>query len=184
MAQIDQTPGIRPRLTIGRRLDIAARRAFPGSVTVLLMALTQAPLRLPLQAALLPAVALISVAFWSLHRPASMPPPLVFLIGLLLDVLGYLPLGIGVLTLLVMHAIAGRCGPLLATAPFSVVWLAFIAVAASAATLIWLLTMLLSFRLLSPAPAVFLAAVAAALYPLLAIPFARAHRTAADTEQA
>jgi rod shape-determining protein MreD len=88
MAQIDQTPGIRPRLTIGRRLDIAARRAFPGSVTVLLMALTQAPLRLPLQAALLPAVALISVAFWSLHRPASMPPPLVFLIGLLLDVLG------------------------------------------------------------------------------------------------
>ena len=29
MARTDQTPGIRPRATLGRRLDIVARHAFP-----------------------------------------------------------------------------------------------------------------------------------------------------------
>ena len=38
---------------------------------------------------------LACVYFWSLFRPAAMPPPVVFLIGVLLDLLGYLPLGVG-----------------------------------------------------------------------------------------
>jgi rod shape-determining protein MreD len=184
MAAIDQTPGIRPRLTVGRRLDVAARRAFPGGATILLMAVTQVPLRLPVQAALLPAVALISVAFWSLHRPASMPPPLVFLMGVLLDLLGYLPLGVGVLTLLAAHGVAQRCQPILGAAPLSIVWLGFAALSGAAAALIWLLTMMLPFRPLSPGPALFQAVVAAALYPLLAIPLSHAHRTLADPERA
>ena len=45
MARADQTPGIRPRATLGRRLDIAARHAFPAGCTVLLMLLAEAPLR-------------------------------------------------------------------------------------------------------------------------------------------
>ena len=45
MARADQTPGIRPRATLGRRLDIAARHAFPAGCTILLMLLTEAPLR-------------------------------------------------------------------------------------------------------------------------------------------
>ena len=65
------------------------------------MLLTQAPLGIAGQAALLPAVALCCVWFWSVFRPHAMPPPVVFLIGLLLDLLGYLPLGVGVFTLLV-----------------------------------------------------------------------------------
>ena len=106
MAHIDRRPGIRPRASLGRRLDIAARVSFPACITVLLMLLTQAPLGLPEQAALLPAVALGCVWFWSLFRPDAMPPPVVFLIGLLLDLLGYLPLGVGVFTLLAVHGVA------------------------------------------------------------------------------
>ena len=37
-----------------------------------------------------------------------MPPPVVFVLGLLLDLLGYLPLGVGVLMLLVVHGLALR----------------------------------------------------------------------------
>ncbi len=98
MAAIDQRPGIRPRASLGRRLDIAARFSFPACVTILLMLLTQAPLEIAGQAALLPAVTLCCVWFWSLFRPDALPPPIVFLIGLLMDLLGYLPPGVGVFT--------------------------------------------------------------------------------------
>ncbi len=59
------------------------------------MLLTETPFGFADQAALLPAVTLACVYFWSLFRPAAMPPPVVFLIGLLFDLLGYLPLGVG-----------------------------------------------------------------------------------------
>ncbi|MEA2775668.1 MAG: rod shape-determining protein MreD, partial [Acetobacteraceae bacterium] len=90
MLRIDRRPGIRPRISLGRRLDIAARMSFPAGITVLLMLLTRVPLNISGQAALLPAVALCCVWFWSLFRPGDMPPPVVFIIGLILDLLGYL----------------------------------------------------------------------------------------------
>ena len=44
--------------------------------------------------------------------------------------------------------------------------------------------MLLTFRLLSPGPAIFIAILATAIYPVLAIPFAGALRSIANPEQA
>lgn len=184
MAMSEQTPGIRPRLTIGRRLDIAARLSFPTLSTLLLMLISELPFGLPSQAALLPSVALIGVWFWSLFRPTSLPPPAVFLIGLLLDLRGYLPLGVGVLTMLTAHGIALRWRRFLMEQGFAMVWIAFVPIAVGAAAMIWLLTALLTFRLLSPMPAVFEAVIATALYPVLAIPFARAHATIADPSRA
>ena len=47
-----------------------------------------------------------------------------------------------------------------------------------------LLTALLTLRLLPVLPAVFAALLAAGLYPLLAVPFARAQRSLAEPERA
>ena len=148
------------------------------------MLLTGAPFGIADQAALLPAVTLASVYFWSLFRPAAMPPPVVFLIGLLFDLLGYLPLGVGVLTLLIVHGVALRWRGALTRQGFLSVWLAFAGVATGAALLGWALTALLSFRLLPLGPALFQAVLTTALYPALAILFVRAHRTIADPERA
>ena len=74
MARADETPGIRPRSTLGRRLDIAARHAFPAGCTILLMLLTETPFGIADQATLLPAVTLACVYSWSLHRPEAMAP--------------------------------------------------------------------------------------------------------------
>jgi rod shape-determining protein MreD len=184
MAHIDRRPGIRPRASIGRRLDIAARASFPASITILLMLVTQAPFGLPEQAASLPAVALGSVWFWSVFRPDAMPPPVVFITGLLMDLLGYLPLGVGVFTLLAVHGVAVKMRRPLALWGGVWIWIAYAGVAAAASLLIWLLVMLLTFRLLSPYPAIFIAVLAIAIFPLLAVPFAGAHRSIANPEQA
>ena len=184
MAHIDRRPDIRPRASVGRRLDIAARSGFPACITVLLMLLTQAPLNIPQQAALLPAVALGSVWFWSLFRPDAMPPPVVFAVGLLMDLLGYLPLGVGVFTLLAVHGVAQAMRYSLPQRGFVWIWLVFAAVAVGASLSIWLLVMLLTFRLLSPLPAIFMGVVTVAIFPILAVPFAGAHRSVANPERA
>jgi rod shape-determining protein MreD len=184
MSRIDQSPGIRPRPTVGRRLDAAARASFPAVCTFLLMLLAAAPLGLPLQAALLPALTFGCVWFWSLHRPAAMPPPLVFLLGVLFDLLGYLPLGTGVLTLLIIHGVALRVRRFLTRHGFLLAWLAFTVVAAGGALLDWGLNSLLQFRLLPFPPAVFEFALTVAVYPALSVLFIRAHGSVADPDRA
>jgi len=185
MASADeQRPGIRPRATLARRLDLAARHAFPASCTILLMLLTQVPFGVVDQPWLLPAVALASVWFWSLYRPAAMAPAVVFGIGLLLDLLDWLPVGAGVLTLLIVHGLAQRWRRLLGRQGFAVVWLSFAIVAAGAAALEWVATAVLTWRLVPPDAMLFQAVLSAALYPALAIPFASAHRSIANPERA
>jgi len=184
MVEVDRAPGIRPRPTLARRLDVVARRCFPVSCTVALMLLANAPLGVPDQPVMLPAVTVASVFFWSLFRPASMPPPAVFSIGLLLDLMGWLPVGDGVITLLLVHGLCLRWRRTLVRQGFLMVWIAFLGFAAGSAALIWAIAALLAFQLLPPEPAIFQAVLTGALYPVLAITFARAHRTVADPARA
>ncbi len=149
-----------------------------------MLLLLAAPLGLPGQAELQQAVALACVFFWSLFRPASMSPPVVFLLGLLVDLLGYAPPGVAVLVLLVAHGLALRWRRYLVRQGFLLVWLVYITVAAGAATLSWALVSLLTFRLLPLTPALFQTVLSAATYPLLAAIFIRAHRNLADPERA
>ena len=184
MALSDRIPGVRARLTMGRRLDIVWRHAFPGTTSLLLMLLSLAPFGFWGQAALLPTVALTCVWFWSLFRPTAMAPPVVFLIGILLDLLGFLPPGVGAVTLLTAHGIAQRLRRLLSRQGFTIVWLIFIAVACCIAAMNWAFVSLLTFTLLPPGPVLFQAGLAAAMYPAVAIPLMLAHRSIADPELA
>lgn len=181
---MDRLPGIRPRESLGRQLDMAARWAFPATTTALLLLLTAAPFGLPGQAELQAAVALGCVFFWSLFRPAAMLPLVVFLLGLLADLLGFAPPGVGVLSLLLVHGLALRWRRLLTRQGFLLVWLAFAGVGAGAAALQWALTSALTWRLLPPAPGVYQALVAAGLYPALSVLLTRAHQSLAAPEQA
>ena len=169
----DRLPGIRPRPSLWRRLDGTARRSFPTVMTILLLLVAAAPFRLPGQAELQNAAALSSVFFWSVYRPGSMPPPAVFAIGLLADLLDFAPPGVGVISLLVAHGVAVRFRRALLRQGFLLVWLAFVAVASA-----------LTLRLLPGGSALFQAALAAGLYPMLAVVLVRAHRTIAEPANA
>lgn len=181
---MEPTPGIRPRPSLWRRLDAAARQVFPAATAAFGLVLLAGPLGLPGQAALGPAFALASVFFWSLYRPAAMGPPVVFLLGLLADILGQTPPGVVVLILLVTHGIAVRWRRVLVRLGFLLVWLAFVALAAGATAMFWLLCSLLALRLMPLAATVLQFGLTAGLYPALAVLFIRAHRGAAAPEQA
>ena len=183
-ARPERHPGIRPRPTIWRRLDAAARRALPVTFSAILVLLLCAPLDLPQQQALLPGAAMGSVFFWSVFRPASMPAPMVFLLGLLTDLLSFSPPGVAILTLLIVHAVGLGWRHGLVRQGFLVVWLLFLLVAAGTIALDWVLACAFALRLLPPQPACFELALAAGLYPLLSALFTWAHRGLADPDRA
>ena len=180
----ERHPGIRPRPTVWRRLDSAARRALPASFSLLLVLLLCAPLGLPEQQALLPGAMMASVFFWSVFRPASMPALVVFGLGLLYDLLSFSPPGLAILTLLVVHAVGLGWRHGLARQGFLLVWLVFLLVAGGGLMLDWALMSAFTQRLLPPQPAFFELALAAGLYPLLSALFTWAHRGIADPQRA
>ncbi len=165
-------------------LDTASRHAFPAVQTSIVLLLLSAPLGIPGQAQLQPAWAMASVYFWSLFRPAAMPAPLVFALGLLLDLLAQGPVGIHVLLLLLIHAAALKFRRVLTRSGFAVVWLAFIAVAAAGAAAEWLLMSVLTWCVLPPWPGLFEFGLAAGTYPFLAFYLIFLHRGPAAPERA
>ncbi len=181
---MDKLPGIRPRPTLLRRLDMASRMCFPAVSTILLLLLLAAPLRLPAQAELQLALMLGCVFFWSLYRPATMPPPMVFLIGVLADLLGDGPIGVSVLIFLLVQAVVFRLRHTLARQGFLLVWLVFLLVAIAAIAVDWALASVLALRVLPPGPALFQALIAAGVYPAFALLLAKAHRGIAAPEEA
>jgi len=164
-----------------RRLDDLARAALPGFLTALLMILAAGPTGVP---ALVPATALACVVFWSVFRPGPMPPPVVFLVGLLQDLLAMAPLGTGVVTLLVAQGLALSWRRFLARQGFLFVWLAFCGFAAGAAGFGFVLTALLGWTLPASAPALHQAALTAGLYPVFALLLSRVHAMMLRAEEA
>lgn len=155
-----------------RRLEALARGLFPAVSLGLLMILAAAPVGLP---SAVEAVTLPCVFFWSVFRPASMAPPAVFLLGLLQDLLTMAPFGTGVITLLLVHAVAVRFRTFIARQSFLSVWVLFCAFAFSAALLDWMLHALLMLHLPPIAPALLLSLIAAGFYPGLALLLTRLH---------
>jgi rod shape-determining protein MreD len=180
----DRVPGIQPRPSLWRRLDIMARYCVPGGTTLLLVVLATAPFGLPGQAQLQPALTLSCVFFWSLFRPLAMSAPVVFAIGLFADLLGLAPVGVSMVVLLAAHGLALVWRRGLARQGFLTIWAVFGLVAFAAALAAWALTSLLLLRLLPVAPALFQFVLSAAVYPAVAAIFLHAHRGVANPEGA
>jgi rod shape-determining protein MreD len=159
------------------RLDAWARNLSPFALTLLMLIIGTAPLHIPHFVPLGPGLAMISIYYWAIHRPGLLPAPAVFAIGLIGDLLGAAPLGVGTLILLLVHAIALSQRRLFSGQPFLVVWWGFSMIAAGAMSLGWMLSSIVSGAALDPKPAIFAYLMTLALYPAIGDLFARAQRS-------
>lgn len=170
-----------PPMGLMRRLDSGARTVFPSVFTAFLLVMAAVPVGVP---GLVAAVAVPSVFFWTVFRPGAMPPPVVFVLGLLQDLLGFTPLGVGVLTLLLVHGVALRGRGWLTRASFLWDWLAFCGIAACAAAMGWLLQALLGWQWPPIMPGVYMFGIMAGAYPALAWVLSRMHMAMRRAEDA
>jgi rod shape-determining protein MreD len=167
---------VRQEEGLWHRLDVVARSISPFFVTLLLVLAGMLPLRIVDLSPIVPALALIGVFFWSVHRPDLMPIWAVFLIGLVQDLLTGGIIGPGIVGLLIAHAFVVWQLRFFLAASFAVIWVAFMLVAAAALGVTWLLTCVGLLIYVDPAPLFFQYLVTLAFYPCLAWAFLRGQR--------
>lgn len=164
------------RPTLWHRLDLLARNLLPALLALSLVVVGLMPLGVPELSPVLPALALVAVYYWAVHRPDLMPVWAVFLIGLFQDLLTSGPVGVGVLTLLLLIALVEGLRRYLLGAGFVAIWIVFALVSAAAFAASWILTCLLEARLIDVQPVLFSYLTTLAVYPCLAWLFAQLQR--------
>ncbi len=150
------------------RLDGWARDLLPTLTTILL--LTLSIVRVPVASfrTVAPAVVLVAVYHWTVHRPHLLPPWVVFAVGLMQDLLTGSPLGTGALTLLAVYLLVLSQRRYLVGKPFAMVWCGFGLVASATLLARWAVVSALSGMFLDPRESAFRCLVTVACYPLFA----------------
>lgn len=86
-----------------QRLDNAVRMALPFATAVMCTLLSVMTLPVPYLGTIAPPLALIAIYYWTLHRPDLLRPSMVFIVGLLNDIINDFPLGLSALLFVSAH---------------------------------------------------------------------------------
>jgi rod shape-determining protein MreD len=163
--------------TVWQRLDFVARNLTPLLVSLCLVMVSVLPLRLPEVSHIVPALALMAVYYWGLHRADLLPALAIFVIGILQDILSGGPPGMNAMIFLAVFGVCVSQRRFFYGKSFLVVWWGFMVVAAGALVLEWAISAVFAGSMISPRPAYYKYLMTIAIYPIVAWFFARMQRT-------
>lgn len=147
------------------KLIDSVRDLTPAFSVVLLILIESLPLRVPYLPHIAPALSLIAVFHWAIFRPETMPAWLIFLLGLLHDLLSGAPLGFMVLVFVLMQGVCMSQRRWFLTTSFAIGWLLFGLIAAGTALVGWLVAQLYLLAFIDPLPIALRALITIAVYP-------------------
>lgn len=162
--------------TFWQRLDKAGRNLAPFAITTMLVLVGMIRIPVPAYAPVAPNLTLISVYYWTIHRPDLMRPGVAFLIGLLQDLLIGGPLGVNALMLVVAQWAVMNQRRVFLASTFVLLWIGFAMVMIGAAFLQWLAFSALNATILPLKPALFQGLLTVAMFPALGWLLIRVHR--------
>ncbi len=162
--------------SIWQRLDQVGRSLAPAAVTTMLVLLSMVPLQLPGWDKLVPSMALMSVYYWSIHRPDLLPPSAAFTIGLLQDMLAGTPPGLTALVLVTCHLVVETQRAFFLANGFLILWLGFAFIAVGAVLLQGMIYTVLYQTLIPMQSPLVQAAVTVSVFPVFASLFISVHR--------
>lgn len=154
----------------------AVAQITPTVLIVILIAVSQIPLQIPNAGPVFPDIILIAIYYWAVYRPDLLPFWMVFLIGLLQDLLSGDALGVSSLVFLAVYGAVVAQRRFFISRSFMMIWAGFIVVAGGVVILSWALHGLILGRAVHMGPAVFQYLTSIAAYPLLAWLFTQTQR--------
>lgn len=182
-SQSPYRPSIQPAPSYSRRLDAFVRRLVPMAIMLFVVLFLSVPIAIPGRSEMMFGIVMISVYFWSIFRPASMPAIGVFLLGILIDILNYTSPGIVIFVLLFVYGIGITQRFRLARLNFWMLWLIFTLICMVVVSLQWVLTSIFSLRLMPYYLPIFEFVLTIGFYPIIFILLMCAHRSIANPEQ-
>lgn len=134
------------------------------------------PLSISIEAPLI----LMVVYYWSIYRPILLPPLLVFLTGLCVDLISGYPVGLSSFLFLISRQVISEQRLFLAGQPFLVIWLGFILLSLCIAFLQWFLFGLINFYWLSLMPTIISSLFGILFFPVIFVLLNLSHRILPD----
>ncbi len=159
-----------------QKIDAYGRCAMPALFSVVLVLLSVTPMHIPGYATIAPSFLLMAVYYWAIYRPDVMPFVLVFVLGLLQDILTGGPPGLNACVLLIAFGLVVSQRRFFIGKSFPVIWWGFMLLAAGAGSLTWVLSAILGDTVVAPLPGIFTFLMSIAVYPILTMAFAAIHR--------
>jgi rod shape-determining protein MreD len=130
-------------------LNWAMRLLLAQGVIILFLLLNIVSFSMPHAGDFKPFFLLMAVYYWAIYRPTVMPVAYTFILGLILDLLAELPIGLSALILVGLQTIVQRSRLFLMGQPYVMVWLGFAMVALAYTLGFWLLISLSQFTFAS-----------------------------------
>lgn len=143
------------------------RHAAPLLTGIVAVCIDVLPLPNPAPSALAPFLTLCVLYFWTVYRPDLLSSWAVFALGLVLDAVGGLPLGLTALALLLGRGALLSGQRFLLAQPFMVIWACFVPMVLLVAALRWVLASLFWSRAFPIQPLLGEALLTLAVYPLV-----------------
>jgi len=135
-----------PFSSIGERVDDIARFAAVYCLIAIFFIAEIIALPSPFDGFKLVPFLMITVYFWAAYRPNVLPPVMVFVLGLLADVITGTPIGVGAIILVLLNWAVSSQRAFLTAQSFAMVWLVFGIIYAAITVMQWLVFGLLQFQ--------------------------------------
>ena len=121
------------------QIDIILRFCVSYILMFILLILSAVSFALPLSVTIEISFMSMIIYYWAIYRPTLIPPLLVFIIGIVLDLLGGLPVGLNAFIFLTLRQIISDQRLFLMGQPFIVIWLVFAVVSTVVLLFQWVL---------------------------------------------
>ena len=150
-----------------RRVEVGLRGTVPLMVTLTLVVLCAVPYGIPSLNKVMPLFPLLSVYFWSVHRPNLTPVLGHFLIGLFQDVLIGTPLGLSAAMFVGIHAAVHYQRRFFHGKTFLVLWSSFALLMTIIVLLTYVVVTIYNLSFVPIFPVLLQLSLTIAFYPLL-----------------
>lgn len=162
--------------TVDGKLDVFLRMGIAYALMFLLFMLNLISFSTPLYTVIEIPFVFMMLYYWSIYRPTLLSPFLVFIFGLIFDLLSGWPLGITSFVFLVLRQLVADQRLFLTGQPFTVIWLGYCIVSAAALSLHWALYGFVNLQWTPFLPVGIMIGVGVFLFPLISAVLHLSHR--------
>lgn len=157
-------------------LNWTLRLVLAQCVTLFILCLSLVSFSIPLTGEVRPHLLLAAIFYWSVYRPTLIPPWYVFVLGLLVDVLSGIPLGLNAFILVAVHWVVRTQRVYLMGQSFLGLWMGFAVTCFLSFSAQWSLFVLVTQSLVPAGPSLASAALTILVFPLVSLFLVLIHR--------
>ena len=159
-----------------RKIEKSIRLVVPQLLLVLFVILSFVTLPLTLLGEAKPYLILMIIYYWSIYRPTLVPPALCFIVGIVIDTLSGMPLGLNAAVFVAVRWVVSDQRRFLTGQPYITVWAAFGVVCSVAAAVQWALYGLVNMQWTGAFTVAMSVGLSLLVFPLISLLLIRIHR--------